>query len=85
MEFSEASQSLTTPHLLLFLISLVEMDFDEENRVPEKPKISTADMLKNKQKSLAEDKFRNEEGHRSSSKRKGQLGASKGKDGAKQR
>ncbi|NCG10220.1 MAG: hypothetical protein GWP33_03860 [Alphaproteobacteria bacterium] len=53
--------------------------------MPDKPKISMADMLKNKQKSLAEDKFRNEEGHRSSSKRKGQLGASKGKDGAKQR
>ena len=51
----------------------------------DKPKISMADMLKNKQKSLAEDKFRNEEGHRSSSKRKGQLGAGKGKDGAKQR
>lgn len=85
MEFSEASQSLTTPHLLLFLISLVGMVFEKENRVPDKPKISMADMLKNKQKSLAEDKFRNEEGHRSSSKRKGQLGARKGKDGAKQR
>jgi len=85
MEFSEESQSLTTPHLLLFLISLVGMVFEKENRVPDKPKISMADMLKNKQKSIAEDKFRNEESHRSSSKRKGQLGASKGKDGAKQR
>ena len=85
MEFSEASQSLKTPHLLLFLISLVGMIFEKENRVPDKPKISMADMLKNKQKSLAEDKLRNEEGHRPSSKRKGQLGASKGKDGAKQR
>ena len=84
MEFSKASQSLTTPHLSLFLISLVGMVFEKENRVPDKLKISMADMLKNKQKSLAEDKFRNEEGHRSSSKRKGQLGASKGKDGAKQ-
>ena len=60
MEFSEASQSLTTPHLLLFLISLVGMVFEKENRVPDKPKISMADMLKNKQKSIAEDKFRNE-------------------------
>ena len=85
MEFSEALQSLTTPHLLLFLISLVRIVFEKENRVSDKPKISMADMLKNKQKSLAEDKFRNEESHRSSSKRKGQLGASKGKDGAKQR
>jgi hypothetical protein len=58
MEFSEASQSLTTPHLLLFLISLVGMVFEKENRVPDKPKISMADMLKNKQKSIAEDKER---------------------------
>ena len=85
MEFSEALQSLTTPHLLLFLISLVGMVFEKENIVSDKPKISMADMLKNKQKFLAEDKFKNEESHRSSSKRKGQLGASKGKDGAKQR
>jgi hypothetical protein len=40
MEFSEESQSLTTPHLLLFLISLVEMVFEKENRVPDKPKIN---------------------------------------------
>ena len=58
MEFSKASQSLTTPHLLLFLISLVGMVFEKENRVPDKPKISMADMLKNKQKSIAEDKER---------------------------
>ena len=32
------------------------MVFEKENRVPDKPKISMADMLKNKQKSLAEDK-----------------------------
>ena len=46
MEFSEALQSLTTPHLLLFLISLVGMVFEKENRVSDKPKISMADMLK---------------------------------------
>ena len=51
----------------------------------DKPKISMAEMLKNKQQSLAKNKFKSEEANRSSSKRKGQLGAGKGKTGAKQR
>jgi hypothetical protein len=41
--------------------------------VSDKPKISMAEMLKNKQQSLAKNKF------------KSQLGAGKGKTGAKQR
>lgn len=51
----------------------------------DKPKISMAEMLKNKQQSLAKNKFKSEEANRSSSKRKVQLGAGKGKTGAKQR